>query len=101
MTPGEFDPMGRAALFLPPQTEVVARPARKGREALFSAPQRRDGAALVECSACDARTPVPFASLAGRLLPSVWLPVPGRRFNRFMRCPACRRGAWCRVVWRR
>ena len=97
----DFDPMGRAALFLPPQTASVARPGRKGRDALFSAPPRRSGVAVVECSACDARTPLPLGALAGRLLPSVWLPLPGRRHNRYLRCPACRRGAWCRVAWSR
>jgi hypothetical protein len=97
----EFDPLGRDALFLPPQTEpdraARPRPTSTGRAALFSAPPRRRGDAVVECASCGAHTPVPKVELARTLLPSVF--VPFRRHPHLMRCPACRRAAWCRVDW--
>lgn len=98
MSRREFDPLGRAALFLPPQAKKTGRPRGDGRDALFSAPQRSKGTVVVDCSSCQARTPVPLAALGVRLLPSVW--VPGRAHSRLMRCPSCERHTWCRVNWR-
>lgn len=98
MTERDFDPLGRAALFLPPQGKTTGRPRGEGRDALFSAPQRRKGSVLVDCSSCQVRTAVALTSLGVRLLPSVW--IPGRSHSRLMRCPACKRHTWCRVNWR-
>lgn len=96
MTRRPFDPLGRDGLFLPPQA-ATPRPAANGRRALFSAPPRRRGDALVECASCGARTPVPKLELPRKLLPSAF--VPFRRHPHLMRCPACRALAWCRVDW--
>jgi len=101
MTEGrnQHRPNGRAALFGPVAPPMDRpQPAGEGRQALFSAAPRRKGTVLVECSRCDARTPVPLASLGVRMIPSLW--IPGRSFSRLMRCPACDQPSWCRVHWR-
>lgn len=100
MTRRGFDPLGRDGLYLPPQSAPEARPPRtaRGREALFSAPPRRRGDALVECSSCGARTPVAIVDVPRKLLPSVF--VPFRRHPHLMRCPACASVTWCRLDWR-
>jgi hypothetical protein len=88
---------GRRALF-----SVVTPEARggtssgEGRQALFSAPRRERGTLVVECDACQARTPVSVLRLGRWLWPS--LCVPFRRFPQLMRCPACRRLTWCRLT---
>ncbi len=97
MTPekaGNGDPYGRRALFHPPPPaagdgEAPAAGA-EGKRALFSgaargAPARRTVtpprlAVVVECRTCLARTPTGLAELAGRMLPSVWIPT--RRWPR-------------------
>jgi hypothetical protein len=105
------DPYGRRALFHPPPPaagdgEAPAAGA-EGKRALFSgsargAPARRTVtpprvAVVVECRTCLARTPTGLAELAGRMLPSVWIPT--RPWPRLMTCPNCRRVSWCRVRW--
>jgi hypothetical protein len=92
-----FDPLGRDALFLPPQSPPTSRPTSAGRAALFSTPPRRKGDAVVECDACGAHTPVAKVALPLKLLPSAF--VPFRRHPHLMRCPACRAVTWCRVDW--
>ena len=89
---------GRSALFGPPLSDDSAAPRVGGRQALFSAPPRRRGTVVVECSRCDARTPTPVLELGGRLLLSLWMPL--RTHSRLMLCPSCRRPAWTRVQWR-
>ncbi len=90
---------GRDALFGPVAPPMDFRPpAAKGRQALFSAAPRRKGTVVVECSQCDARTPLPLPQLGVQMLPSVWM--PWRPFSRLMRCPACSQLAWCKVHWR-
>jgi hypothetical protein len=89
----------REALFGPvPPPMDHQPPAAEGRQALFSAAPRRKGTVLVECSSCDARSPIPIAALGIRMIPSVW--IPGRSFSRLMRCPACESMTWCKVHWR-
>ncbi len=88
---------GRPSLFGPPPMES-GTPANDGRRALFSAPRRTKGTVVVECSRCQARTPLPLARLVGRLVPSLWW--PGRPYSRLLRCPGCGSIAWCRVHWR-
>jgi hypothetical protein len=97
----EPGPNGRQALFGPIAPPMDHQPpASEGRRALFSAAPRRKGTVLVECSECEARTPMPLAALGVRLVPSLWLPIPGRSFTRLMRCPACDQSAWCKIHWR-
>jgi hypothetical protein len=92
---------GREALFGPVAPPMDHQPPQvEGKQALFSAAPRRKGTVLVECSQCDARTPMPLASLGLQMLPSLWLPIPGRPFTRLMRCPACSDATWCKVHWR-
>lgn len=90
---------GRRAIFSASTAGPAAAPARgEGRRALFSVPEpeeRRDPTA-VECSACGARTPMTPVGLGRQLVPSWWLPL--RRFPLLMRCPACRRPTWCRIL---
>jgi hypothetical protein len=88
---------GRYALFGAPATPVKTGDGGHGRHALFSAPPRRKWTVVVECSRCQARTPVPLVELGPRLLPSVWL--PGRPFSRLLRCPAGGHLSWCRIHW--
>ena len=90
---------GREALFGPVSPPYEGIPtAAGGRRALFSAPPRQRGTVVIECSDCEARSPVPLIELGPRLLPWVW--IPGRSFSRFLRCPGCGNFTWCKVHWR-
>jgi hypothetical protein len=97
------DPTGKRALFeapvqAPPETRLGG-PAREGRDALFSSDRRTPATVVVECEHCAARTRVGLADLGVRLLTgSAWLPFRGERPH-WMRCPSCRRRAWCRIGW--
>ena len=79
----ERDPMGRMALF----SEVE--------------PQEPDAQPLwIECSSCLKETPVSPLDLVKAALPfSLHLPVV-KRYHSFMRCPACGRLTWVRVIVR-
>lgn len=101
LDPIEPERTGKRALFgpIPPPMDHKP-PAGEGRQALFSAAPRREGTVVVECSSCEARSPVSLTALGTRMVPSLWLPIPGRQFTRFMRCPACNRATWCKVHWR-
>jgi len=93
---------GRNALFGAPQLAEHPAPAVAGgggRRALYSAPPRRRGCVVVECERCSAHTPVPIPDL-WTLLPAIWLPIPGRRYTRLLRCPSCHGLAWGRIAWR-
>lgn len=70
--------------------------------ALFSAGRRPPpfGTLAVDCSACRRETPVSPVALIRAALPlSLHLPLL-RRYHSLMRCPACGRRTWVRVVWR-
>jgi hypothetical protein len=75
-----------------------------GTMALFSdpEPQPPPGPALVlECSSCLSSTPMSPVGLVRAALPfSVHLPLL-RRYHSLMRCPACGRRTWVRVLYRR
>ncbi len=96
-----MSPAGRDALFDPPRPghngSGNGNGKGAGRRALFSAPPRRRGTVVVECSTCEARTPVPLAQVPLRLTPSLF--VPFRSFPHLMCCPAGRHVAWCRLDW--
>jgi len=73
--------------------------------ALFSEPEpepesKAAGPALaLECSSCLAETPVSVFGLARATLPfSIHLPLL-RRYHSFMRCPACGRRTWMRILF--
>ena len=97
-----MSPGGRDTLFEAPVPDGRAghngsngHAAGEGRRALFSAPPRRTGTVVVECSRCDAHTPVPVLQLPVRMLPSLF--VPFRSYPLLMCCPAGRHLAWCRL----
>ena len=94
MSPGS----GRTAFFSAGEVPHEAPTASNGRRALFSAPPRRAGTIVVECTRCDARTPVPVLMLGTRLLLSLWIPF--KPHPRFLMCPACNHPAWTTVHWR-
>ncbi|MCZ7527748.1 MAG: hypothetical protein M5U14_16040 [Acidimicrobiia bacterium] len=103
----ERDPQGKRALFsdapIPPAAgsgvPIPPGPGRSpGKEALYSTAVRRPGTVVLECSSCHGRTRVDVLELALRHLP-VWLWIPGRRYSRLLRCPACERRTWVRVSW--
>jgi hypothetical protein len=75
-----------------------------GAMALFSDPEPEpaSGSALfVECSSCLSSTPITPLGLVRAALPfSVHLPLV-RRYHSLMRCPACGRRTWVRVLYRR
>jgi hypothetical protein len=83
---GRDDPLGRRALFSSTTGEQYGadRPTRRRR-------------VVVECGACGVRTPLRLLRLPCQLTPSLW--VPTRRLSHLMRCPNCRRLAWCRLDW--
>ncbi|MBI4260633.1 MAG: hypothetical protein HY658_08715 [Actinobacteria bacterium] len=77
------DPLGRLALFGPP-----GEPGPGGQLAL-------------ECSTCRRETSVSLGDLVRLAFPvSIHLPFI-RRYHSLMRCPACGRVTWLRLVWRR
>jgi hypothetical protein len=70
--------------------------------ALFSSPEPEPapGATLVvECSSCLKETPVSPLDLIRAALPvSLHLPFV-RRYHSYLRCPACGRRTWVRLVY--
>lgn len=80
----ERDPLGKMALF----SDIEPQPPATG---LFG----------IECSSCLKETPVSLSGLARAAVPfSLHFPLV-RRYHSLMRCPACRKLAWVRVVIRR
>lgn len=62
--------------------------------------QRDDvpGRAVVECSRCRAVTRIETGEAIKRILGlSMW--IPGRSYNRRLRCPSCHRRSWVRIRW--
>jgi len=102
------DPLGRRALFEAVPVGPPGQPAA-GKRALFSgsgpvaADAGRDlaarGGVVVECSSCRAVSRLGPLDLVLASLP-VPLWVPGRRFDRRLRCPACRHRTWASVSCR-
>lgn len=100
-----LDPTGKRALFEAP---VSAAPdtlrsgeAKRGRDALFSTGPPAPGTVLVECSACSARSRVTLGDVAVRLVSfSLFLPLLRPAHPHRIRCPECRKMAWCRIGWR-
>jgi hypothetical protein len=78
---------------------LQAPPDAAGKRALFSAAAATPtaGAISVDCARCGECTVLSAWRAARLLLPSLHLPVPGRRYPSLLRCPACRRFAWARL----
>jgi hypothetical protein len=90
---------GRRALFESAETDGLLDVAPMDEQKpLFSAPPRRSGTVVVECSQCEARTPMPASDVTVpvslSLLSPVWMfaTYPHR-----LHCPACDRHTWCRL----
>ena len=77
------DPFGRMALFSSTESEPDRTPTQR---------------LAVECSSCLAETAVsPFGLLTAALPVSVHLPFV-KRYHSYMRCPACGRRTWLRLI---
>lgn len=78
----------------PPESDPL------GRMALYSSGERQTpalGLFIVECSSCRRETPLSPLQLARASLPfSIHLPIV-KRYQSYMRCPACGRRTWLRV----
>jgi hypothetical protein len=72
----------------------------QGRGALFSGTEQppAPGAVTVTCSECQQTTAVSPRRLAALALPSVHLPLIRRDHPSWMRCPACGRRTWVKIV---
>ena len=72
----------------------------QGRQALYSTAveQPAPGAVTVECSSCGASTNVTPRQLVKLSLPSIHLPLLRRGHSSWMRCPACHRRTWVKLV---
>jgi hypothetical protein len=96
------DPTGKQALFNAPVSAAPDRirpgPRNEGRAALFSAPPRRAGTVVIECSRCRARSRATLVDLALRVATgSMWWPL--RAHQHWLRCPNCGQRQWCRIGW--
>jgi hypothetical protein len=72
----------------------------EGRSALYSVSTQppAPGAVTVTCSDCRETTAVSPRRLAALALPSVHLPLLRKDHPSWMRCPACGKRTWVRVV---
>ena len=72
----------------------------QGRQALYSTvvEPSAPGAVTVECSACGEKTAVTPRRLLSLAVPSVHLPLLRRGHSSWMRCPACHRRTWVKLV---
>ena len=107
------DPLGKRALFSPPaaraeesdqQGQGRQRPRgaggkRDGVKSLYSVDtEPRMGTVVVECSDCRAHTRISVFDAGARIASfSLW--IPGKRFSRYLSCPACGRRTWSRIRW--
>jgi hypothetical protein len=74
----------------------------QGRLALYSSvePEAPAASLVLACSSCLSETPVtPFELLRACLPFSLHLPFV-RRYHSYLRCPACGRRTWTRLVVR-
>lgn len=86
-----------------PGTSTGSSPQRldpEGRGALFSVTEQppAPGAVTVTCSDCEQTTTVSPRRLATLALPSVHLPLIRRDHPSWMRCPACGKRTWVKIV---
>lgn len=72
----------------------------QGRSALYSVTSQppAPGAVTVTCSECEETTAVSPRRLAALALPSVHLPLLRKDHPSWMRCPACGKRTWVRIV---
>jgi hypothetical protein len=74
----------------------------EGRRALFTAGESVPalGAVSIECSGCGRRSVLGLSGALRAMLPSLYLPLPRRRYDWWLRCPACKRRTWTDVSLR-
>ena len=99
------DPTGKHALFSAPPTaapdQLGTGTEKEGRHAFYSTGPRQTGTVVVICSSCSTRSRISLPDLGLRLLRiSAWLPIPGRKYTHWMRCPGCHRHQWCQIAGR-
>ena len=73
----------------------------QGRQSLYSVSSGQPpapGALTIACSACRERSVVTPRQLLLLALPSLHLPFVRRGYPSWMRCPACDRRTWVKVV---
>jgi hypothetical protein len=88
-------PAGRHALFS--DATPADEPDRAAATATADDPAHARGLLTVACSRCGGVSQVGLVEFAVLHLPvAAWL--PGRRFDRWMTCPACRARAWTSVT---
>jgi len=94
------DPRGKRALFDPMPGDAAERSIRPtdqagsgGKQSLFSVGDRRPGTVVTRCESCGASSRVGLVEFGVRHLP-FWLWIPGKRYSRLLRCPACERHTW-------
>jgi hypothetical protein len=92
--PRHARPAGRHALFS--DATPADEPERDRAAATATDPVHKRGILTVACSRCGSVTRVgPLEFLALHFPVGAWL--PGRTFDRWMTCPACRTRAWTSV----
>ena len=93
-----FDRLRRRGTPVRPQASLRVDP--QGRQSLYSVTEQppAPGAITVECSSCAEVSVVTPRQLVTLALPSVHLPMVRRGHPSWMRCPACRRRTWVKVV---
>jgi len=93
--PRHARPAGRHALFS--DATPADEPERQWAAATATDPVHDRGILTVACSRCGSVTRVgPIEFLVLQFPWSAWL--PGRSFDRWMRCPSCRHRAWTSVT---
>ena len=93
-----FDRLRRRGVPVRPQAPLRVDP--QGRQSLYSVFEQppAPGAITVECSSCDEVSLVTPRQLVTLALPSVHLPMVRRGHPSWMRCPACGRRTWVKIV---
>jgi hypothetical protein len=83
----------------PLRTAADVQPDQEGRQLLFSPVEHRPafGSVTVDCSGCSVRTSVSPGQAVALAIPSIHVPLPGKRYPSWMRCPACGRRTWVRL----
>lgn len=103
--PGTFDRIrSRAADDVERHEAAVSAgsPDADGKRALFSQSSAAPafGAVTVECSSCGQESAMTATQWLRAAIPSLHLPLLGRRYPSWMRCPACATRTWVKPRFR-
>lgn len=80
-----------------PNRTRMSLPREEAAADVLADPLRGQGPLLITCSSCGVETRVRVADFLFFLFP-VPLLLPGRKFDRYMTCPSCRRRTWVGVT---